>query len=173
MVEAPFRTFFLGADKWELTADHRAWYTLEMLTKRSFRRCIRRFCKARNTQLQPGYLLLWALTSRHREKNRISFVRTEQDRETGTLVPLSFVQILPTQVDEWSDLKFLVLSILEEAKLLKFVPLEEAEKQDAGTAPGEAALPLDSGTSPSTGSKDSGQPSKSSSSRRKRSGTAR
>ena len=162
MVEAPFRAFFLGADKWELAADHRAWYTLEMLTKRSFLRCIRRFCKSRSTQLQPGYLLLWALTSRHREKNRLSFPRTEQDKELGNLVPLSFVQILPTDVDEWSSLKFLVLCVLEEAKQLRFVPLEEAEKSEkdaAAAAPGEAALPLDSGTSPSTGNDDCETPS--------------
>lgn len=92
---APMRTHQWRNGPVVLEADNSCWYTLELLTKRSLFDAVREALDPDRETLNALWLMLWALTTSWRDREKISFPWTAEDRELGAMVPRSFVRTIP------------------------------------------------------------------------------
>lgn len=126
--QAPFRTVRLGGASWDLVADTRFVYHLELLTKRSYSRSIRRFLSRSRKAKTPLFLLLWALSSKYREANRVQIERTAQDIELGALVPQAFVELV--KLPDVPEFEVAVLDLLLAAGFARWEAVPEGKSAD-------------------------------------------
>lgn len=155
MRAAPLRQVMIGKGLWDLRADHGAWYTLELITKRSYRAIVRRLLNSKSHRLEPLYLMLWALSSTYRVDQRMTITETDEDKRLKTTVPLRFVQQVDASIEGIDEIRAVVMDILVEAKLASW-KVEDKEVVDSTAGEGQnppAPPPSTGGGEPSTRSR--------------------
>lgn len=148
---APTATVMLAGMPVSLHVDCRAACVLERATGLHKGQVVQQYLDSR--QEEPLNLLIWALSSRHRAKNRLRFERDDQDEDLKTIVPLSFLELLPSGSQRF-ELEKVVLELLKEAGWI--MPKRASSSESEGD---DDVDPLAASPDPATGAEESLTPS--------------
>ena len=114
----PTRRVLFGRETWDLVLDMRALYVLEVEGGVPYFRALAEAWN-NDADLQPKFLLVWALTAHQRARDKAHFLHSEEERARGYMVPPSFVAKLPYGA-AWDELCVGLLEMVRDSGLIKF-----------------------------------------------------